>query len=168
MCQIMGFTCKVSKFSWQHIGLRFLITWIVAGSGEHSSNYQAGKSPMPKLQSYFYWVKLLSKASIRQACWLILPLCLAAKWWGHNTVGNSWHICLKEKKTSWLASSILKEQLVSLVSSWHEEFKKKMSRVREFYCIIIKYPAVSEQLSLCFTQQLCSVYSWSATDTKNV
>lgn len=40
-----------------------------------------------------------------------------------------------------------------------------MSRVTEFYFIIIKYPAALEQLSLCFTHQLSNVYSWFSMDT---
>lgn len=110
-----------------------------------------------------------SKASVRQACWFILPLCPTAKWWCGNTMGNSWHLLLKKKKlktkNAWLANSILKEQLISLVLSWHQKLKKKMSRVTEFYFIIIKYPAALEQLSLCFTHQLSNVYSWFSMDT---
>ena len=41
-----------------------------------------------------------------------------------------------------------------------------MSTVTEFYFIIIKYPVVLKQLLLCFTHQLCNVYSWSPMDTK--
>lgn len=127
---------------------------------------------MSKPQYYFYWVSgHLKYQSGKPAGWFILPLCPTAKWWCGNTMGNSWHLLLKKKKkklktkNAWLANSILKEQLISLVLSWHQKLKKKMSRVMEFYFIIIKYPAALEQLSLCFTHQLSNVYSWFSMDT---
>lgn len=65
-----------------------------------------------------------------------------------------------------MLNSILNEHLISLGPSQRQEFKNKMSRAADFYFIIVRFPAVSEQLSQHFTHQPRDVYSRSPTDTQ--
>lgn len=123
---------KISKLSQQHSGMRFLSTGRVAGSGEHSHNYQAGRlkrtSHSPSFIGLSCCLKLQQGKPAHSSCFYAQQLNdEVIKLWA--TLGI--YFLKKKKKTThgWLAP-FLKSSLYYLQPPDTRNLKRKRQELQ--------------------------------------